>query len=194
MGMEAIFGAFIAGIIVGAPNSANHHKLAPLRAVVLWVLAPLFLATAGLRMDLTALAHRTTALAALAILGIAIVGKFFGAYLGARISRLSNWESLAIGAGMNARGVVEVVIAMVGLRLGILSTATYTSVILVAIVTSLMAPPLLRLAMSRVNQSEEERTREAKHDSWAGTVAASRAEHLAAAEAGDPVTIRAAAA
>jgi Kef-type K+ transport system membrane component KefB len=175
LGMEAIFGAFIAGIIVGAPNAANHHKLAPLRAVVLSVLAPLFLATAGLRMDLTLLANPTTALATLAILSVAVVGKFGGAYLGARLSRLCNWESLAIGAGMNARGVVEVVIAMVGLRLGILTTATYTSIILVAIVTSLMAPPLLRLAMARVNQSDEERSRQAKHDSWAGA-------------AGDPVT------
>ena len=178
LGMEAIFGAFIAGIIVGGPRSANHHKLAPLRAVVLWVLAPLFLATAGLRMDLTSLADTTTALAALAILVVAIVGKFAGAYIGAKASRLGNWDALAIGAGMNARGVVEVVIAMAGLRLGVLSTATYTSIVLVAIVTSLMAPPLLRFAMARVDQNEEELARLATHEAWAGdtdVVAAQRA-------------------
>ena len=167
LGMEAIFGAFVAGIIVGAPNAANRRKLAPLSAVVLWVFAPLFLASAGLRMDLTSLAHGTTALAALAILAVAIVGKFAGAYLGARLSRLSNWEALAMGAGMNARGVVEVVIATTGLRLGVLNTATYTSIVLVAIVTSLMAPPLLRFAMSRVVPSDEERLREAEHQALA---------------------------
>jgi hypothetical protein len=53
---------------------------------------------------------------------------------------------LALGAGMNARGVIEVIVAMVGLRLGILNTASYTIVVLTAVVTSLMAPPLLRLA------------------------------------------------
>src|SRR6266540_703033 len=137
LGMEAMF---------GAPNAANHRKLAPLRSVVLSVLAPLFLATAGLRMDLTSLAHGSNALVALAILTVAIFGKFAGAYLGARLSRLSNWESLAMGAGINARGVVEVGIAMAGLRLGVLNTATFTSIILVAIATSLMAPPMLRLA------------------------------------------------
>jgi Kef-type K+ transport system membrane component KefB len=167
LGMEAMFGAFIAGIIVGGPALANRHKLAPLRAVVLSVLAPLFLATAGLRMDLTTLAHPQVALTALAILTVAIAGKFAGAYLGARLSRLGRWESVAMGAGMNARGVVEVVIAMAGLRLGVLNTATYTSIILVAIVTSLMAPPLLRLAMSRVRHTEQEQQRKAEQDAWA---------------------------
>lgn len=176
LGMEAMFGAFIAGMLVGAPGAANHLKLAPLRAVVLSVLAPLFLATAGLRMDLTTLAHGGTALAALAILAVAIFGKFAGAYLGARLSKLSRWEGLAIGAGMNARGVVEVVIAMVGLRVGVLNTTTYTSIVLVAIVTSLMAPPLLRIAMARVDQSEDERKRLAEHESWVPPMTRSKPE------------------
>ena len=167
LGMEAIFGAFIAGIIVGGPKAANNSKLASLRTVVLWVLAPLFLATAGLRMDLTSLFHTTTALAALAILSVAIFGKFAGAYLGAKLSGLTTAEGLALGAGMNARGVVEVVIASAGLRLGVLSTATYTSIVLVAIVTSLMAPPLLRLATNRINHNDEERLRLAEHEAWA---------------------------
>jgi Kef-type K+ transport system membrane component KefB len=172
LGMEAMFGAFVAGIIIGSPNAANQRKLAPLRSVVLWVLAPLFLATAGLRMDLTTLVHSTTALTALAILTVAIAGKFAGAYLGARLSRIGRWESLAMGAGMNARGVVEVVIAMAGLRLGVLNTATYTSIVLVAIVTSLMAPPLLRLTMARVPPNDLERRRKAEQDGWSLELAA----------------------
>jgi K+:H+ antiporter len=167
LGMEPIFGAFVAGILVGAPRAADHVKLAPLRTVVLSVLAPLFIAAAGLRMDLTAIAKPAVALGAAAVLSTAILGKFAGAYLGSRISRLSPWEALALGAGMNARGVVEVVVGLTGLRLGVLSTATYTIIILVAIVTSLMAPPLLRLAMNRVAQNDEERLRKATHDAWA---------------------------
>ena len=81
---------------------------------------------------------------------LAIVGKFAGAYLGARLSRCDRWTGIALGAGLNARGVVEVVVAMVGLRLGILNTASYTVIVLLAVVTSLMAPPLLRLAVSRM--------------------------------------------
>jgi K+:H+ antiporter len=54
--MEAIFGAFVAGILIAACGHEVQTRMAPLRTVVLSVLAPLFIATAGLRMDLTALA------------------------------------------------------------------------------------------------------------------------------------------
>jgi Kef-type K+ transport system membrane component KefB len=167
LGMEPIFGAFVVGLLIGA-SGANREKLAPLRTVVMAVLAPIFLACAGLRMDLTALASPAVALAALAVLALAILGKYFGAYLGARLSRLSRWEALAIGAGMNSRGVVEVVVAMTGLRLGVLNTATYSIVVLVAIVTSLITPPMLRWAMARVEQSDEDRLREIEHEAWRG--------------------------
>ncbi|MEV8634795.1 cation:proton antiporter [Streptosporangium sp. NPDC051023] len=73
---------------------------------------------------------------------------------------------VALGAGLNARGVIEVVVAMVGLRLGILSVEAYTIVVLVAIVTSLMAPPILRIAMARVEQTAEEELRESEHQAW----------------------------
>jgi Kef-type K+ transport system membrane component KefB len=163
LGMEPIFGAFVAGVVVGPAHAA---RLAPLRTVVLSVLAPVFLAGAGLRMDLTALGDPGVLLAAVVVLAVAVLGKFAGAYLGARASKLSAWEGLALGAGMNARGVVEVVVAMVGLRLGVLNGATYTIIVLVAIVTSVMAPPVLRLAMRRVEYTAEERLREQEQRSW----------------------------
>jgi Kef-type K+ transport system membrane component KefB len=137
--------------------------LAPLRAVVLGVLAPIFLASAGLRMDLTTLVRPEVAALGVSALAVAILGKFAGAYLGARTSRLSGWEALALGAGMNARGVVEVVLAMVGLRLGVLTTATYTVVVLVAVVTSVMAPPVIKFAMARIEPTPEEERRRRLH-------------------------------
>jgi Kef-type K+ transport system membrane component KefB len=177
LGMEPIFGAFVAGILISTRGGTDQVKLAPLRTVVLAVLAPIFMATAGLRMDLSALGQPTVALAAVAVLAIAILGKFAGAYLGARISRLSHWEGIALGAGMNARGVIEVIVAMTGLRLGVLNTATYTVIVLVAIVTSLMAPPLLRLTMRRVTQNDEELVRKATHEAWAGKTEGEQVVH-----------------
>lgn len=120
--------------------------------------------TAGLRMDLTELGRPAVLGAALAVLALAIVGKFIGAYAGARSGRLSHWEGLAIGAGLNARGVIEVIVAMVGIQLGVLSTATYTIVVLVAIITSLVAPPLLRLATGKITVTDSERLREKVFD------------------------------
>ena len=174
LGMEPIFGAFIAGTVISASRIAQ-RQLAALRTLVLSVLAPLFLATAGLRVDITVLARPVVALTALVIALVAIVGKFAGAYAGARLRRLGSWEGIALGAGMNARGVVEVVIALTGLRLGVLNTTTYTIVVLVALVTSIMAPPVLRHAMSRITQTDEELVRKIDHDTWDGVERVQRA-------------------
>lgn len=157
--LEAVFGALVVGMVIGRSPALDHAKLAPLRGVVRAVFAPLFFATAGLRMDLTALGRPKVLLVGVSVLAAAVVGKFLGAYLGARLSRLGRWEAAALGAGMNARGVIEVIIAMVGLRLGVLSPEMYTIIILVAIVTSLMAPPVLRVCMARVETTPEERER-----------------------------------
>ncbi|SNT11829.1 transporter, CPA2 family [Streptosporangium subroseum] len=164
LGLEAILGAFVCGILIGRSGRVEAAWLAPLNTVVLSVLAPLFFATAGLRMDLTRLTEPSVLAAAAVVLVVAVAGKFLGAYIGARLSRLTRWEALALGAGMNARGVVEVIVAMVGLRLGVLNDETYTIIVLVAIVTSLMAPPILRFTMNRVEQTAEERLRLAEHD------------------------------
>lgn len=162
LGLEAVFGAFVVGMLIGSTLGVNRHRLAPLRTVVLSVFAPVFFATAGLRMDLTSLWAPGVMLAALLVLAVAILGKFIGAYAGARISRLTHWEGLALGAGLNARGVIEVVVAMVGLRLGILTVEAYTIVILVAVVTSLMAPPILRYSMAHINITPDEQLRESR--------------------------------
>lgn len=148
-GFEPVFGAFLGGIMIGPSVDLDS-----LRVVVLTVLAPVFFVTAGLRMDLTLLAHAPVLLAGLAVLAVAIVGKVGGAYLGARLSHIGHWEALAVGVGLNARGVIEVIVATIGVKIGVLSTAGYTVVVLVAVVTSILAPSLLRLVMTRVDVVE----------------------------------------
>jgi Kef-type K+ transport system membrane component KefB len=154
LGMEPILGTFLGGMLIGTCGTVDLELLAPLRTFVLSVLAPIFFATAGLRMDLTALGRPVVLASAGAVLALAVFGKFTGAYVGARASRLDHWTGIALGAGLNARGVVEVVVAMVGLQVGILTTASYTVIVLIAIVTSLMAPPLLRYAVRRMPPSD----------------------------------------
>lgn len=160
LNLEAMFGAFIAGTIIGTAGPEVRARLAPLRKVVLVVLAPIFFATAGLRLDLTALRYPVVLGTAVLVLFVAVLGKFAGAYFGARVSRLGRWEGLALGAGLNSRGVIQIVIATVGLRLGVLTGMTFTIVILVAVVTSLMAPPILAFAMRRVESTPEEELRQ----------------------------------
>jgi Kef-type K+ transport system membrane component KefB len=159
LGMEAIIGALACGMLIGSSKWVDRQRLAPLRTVVMAMLAPVFFAVAGLRMDLTELGRPVVLGWAAVVLVVAIGGKFAGVYLGARAARLGHWNGMALGAGMNARGVIEVIIAMAGLRLGVLTTAMYTIIVLVAIVTSVMAPPLLRYATRRIAVTAEERQR-----------------------------------
>jgi Kef-type K+ transport system membrane component KefB len=161
--LEAILGAFVAGLVIG---NAQARALAPLLTVVNVIFAPLFLATAGLRVDLRVLADPIVAVAAAVVLLVAVFGKFLGAFVGAALVRLPVWERVALGAGLNARGAVEIVIAMAGLRLGVLNSASYTVVVFVAVATSVMAPPLLRSAMRRVDHDTEEDQRAELNSAW----------------------------
>lgn len=169
LGVEAVFGALVVGILIRGTGPGVLARLAPLRTFVVSVLAPVFFATAGLRMDLTALADPVVLATALVLLLVAVVSKFAGAFIGAWASGLGRWEAMALGAGMNARGVVEVVLALVGLRLGVLSTEMYTVIVLIAVATALMCPPILRRAVARIEITAEEELRHAESEAaWNG--------------------------
>ena len=83
------------------------------------------------------------------MIAVAVVAKLLGGYLGARLARLSRWESIAVGSGLNARGVVEIIIATTGLSLGVFSEETYMIVVVMAVVTSVMAGPMVAAAARR---------------------------------------------
>ncbi len=154
LSLEAVLGAFLGGLLIGRRHTA---LLRPLRAVTNHVLAPLFLATAGLHLDARALADPVVLAIAGLVLVLAVVGKLAGTYVGARLVRVSRRHALALGAGLNARGVVEIVIANVGHRLGVFTQEVATIIVLVAIVTSLMAGPLLSWLLRHERRGEERR-------------------------------------
>ncbi|MEN3315782.1 MAG: hypothetical protein V7605_2016 [Acidimicrobiaceae bacterium] len=157
--LEAVLGAFIAGILVGQVKRFDERARHIFEQVALGVFAPVFFAASGLRVDLGKLAAPKVLGVGLVVLGIAIVGKFVGAYAGARASRLGHWEALSLGAGMNARGAMEIIVATVGLSRGILTPEMYSIILMVAIVTSLMAPPTLRWTLGHVEPTDEEKAR-----------------------------------
>lgn len=157
--LEAVLGAFIAGILVGQVKRFDDRLRHMFEQVALGIFAPVFFAAAGLRVDLGKLAQPKVLLVGLIVLAIAILGKFVGAYIGARASRQGHWEALSLGAGMNARGAMEIIVATIGFTRGILTAEMYSIILMVAVVTSLMAPPILRWTLSHVHPSEEEQRR-----------------------------------
>jgi Kef-type K+ transport system membrane component KefB/nucleotide-binding universal stress UspA family protein len=156
IGIHAVFGAFIAGVMLGRSARLRKADRAELEATTIGVFAPVFFAYSGLKVDLFAL-HGVGLLAI--VLGIAIMGKMVGCTTGALLSRMKWREALAIGVGMNARGGMEIVVALIGLSLGVLTSEMYAIIVIVAIVTSLMTPPLLSWLLAGVERRPEEAER-----------------------------------
>lgn len=157
--LEPVLGAFAAGIVLAALPPDRRSGLDSLHPVVNNVLAPLYFATAGLQADLTGLADRTTLAAALVVLAAAVASKFLGAYIGTKSSGRSSAEAVALGAGLNARGVIQIIIADTAYDLGIFNDSFYTIVLLTAIATSVMAAPILRFATARIAADPDDEIR-----------------------------------
>lgn len=160
LNLEAVLGAFFMGILFGQmPRlpEAVHHKL---ESVALGIFSPIFFAVAGLKVNILNLLEPQLLLIALLVILVASGGKIIGTYSGARlIGRRDHWTALSFGAGLNARGAMEIIIATIGLNLGILAQDMFSIIVLMAMTTSLMAPPALRWVLRRVQPGEEEMKR-----------------------------------
>jgi len=157
--LEAVLGSFVAGILCGRSRYQASETFARIETLTTAFFAPIFFATAGLRADLGALRDPTVLGWGVVLLAAASGAKFAGAFAGARVARLHALEGFALGAALNARGAVELIVATIGLRAGVLNPASYTIVVLIALSTSMMAPPLLRFAARRWHGSQEEQAR-----------------------------------
>ena len=156
IGLDSTLGAFVCGVIVASGRLVPVAMLRPLRVVVLGVLAPLFLAVNGLSADLTALRDPRLAALAVAAVVLAIVSKSLGAYGGGRLAGLSHPAAMVVASALNARGTVQLVVAAAGLRLGLITTEGFTILVLVALVTSAMAGPLIRRYIRQLPETPDE--------------------------------------
>lgn len=155
--LEPVLGAFVMGILLGQvrrlPRAVPHQ----IETVAMGIFAPVFFAVAGLKVNILSLLQPKLFAAAVIVILIATAGKVSGTYLGARlIGRRDHWTSLAFGAALNARGAMEIIIATIGLSLGILSPDMFSIVVVMAMVTSLMAPTALRFILKRIKPGDEE--------------------------------------
>jgi Kef-type K+ transport system membrane component KefB len=159
LGVEAVLGAFIAGIVIGQSRYADSHAQGVLEEVTQGVFAPIFFATAGLSVDLSLLFTPAAALWTIVIIVMAALTKFVGAYIGGRAGGLSANHSAALGAALNARGALEIVVATIGLNLGVLNDTSYAAIVVMALVTSLAAGPALKALLrgERIDDTESAR-------------------------------------
>ena len=145
IGVEAVLGTFVAGVVLNRSRFFDHRALEFIEYITVGFFAPLFFALAGLRVNLEALGNTNTLTWAIVVILVAMGLKFIGTYWGALLAERTNRGALALGAGLNARGALEIVIATVALDLSVFNETSYTVIVLVPIVTSLFASIALRL-------------------------------------------------
>ena len=157
--IEAILGAYIVGILL----AGLRHQLPGVRSILETVtaslLAPVFFAFSGLRVDIGLLDTNEVMIWTGVLIGVAIIAKITGTVVGGFMAGVRGKEALALGSGLSALGAMGVVVAIVGLNLGIVSETGYTVMVLAAIVTSLVAPQLLKLVVSGWDIPHEEAQR-----------------------------------
>ncbi len=144
IGIHALFGAFVAGVV--APKDERFVRAIRTRfeAAMLVALLPLFFALTGLRMRLDLIASGPMIGATIAVCIVATAGKLGGSALAGRLTGLPARDAFALGALMNTRAVsMELVILNIGLDVGVISTAVYSVLVVMAFVTTAMTTPLL---------------------------------------------------
>ncbi len=141
LGVAAIVGAFLAGMALSETVSTRVHDLAQ---GINELLVPFFLAGIGLHLNISVFAGAATIWLSIGILVAAILTKLIGCGLGAW--RLGRADMLRIGVGMIPRGEVGMVVAQIGLGMGVITESVYAVVVFMTVATTLVAPPMLKFA------------------------------------------------
>ena len=145
IGIHALFGAFLAGIVMPAGGGFRKKLVLRVEHFSSVLLLPLFFAFIGLRTQIGLLNSSWDWIVCLVIISVATVGKLGGTSLASRRMKMSWRESLKLGALMNTRGLMELIVLNIGYDLGILSLPIFTMLVLMAIITTVMTVPLLNL-------------------------------------------------
>lgn len=148
IGIHAVFGGFILGAVMprGVLSREIKRQLEPFAVVVL---LPMFFTFSGLHTQLSMVNNPALLLTALAILAGSVLAKGGACWAAARLTGQDNATAMGIGALMNARGLMELIIINIGLQRGIIGPALFSILVLMAIVTTLMASPLFEVVYGR---------------------------------------------
>ncbi|MBC6905389.1 cation:proton antiporter [Saccharophagus sp. K07] len=148
IGLHAVFGGFLLGTVMprGALCDQLRKLLEPFTVVLL---LPMFFTYSGLNTQLTMVNNLELLLVAAVVLTGSIAAKFGACWAAARLSGQDNRTALGIGALMNSRGLMELIIINIGLQAGVIGPALFSMLVMMAIVTTLMASPLFELVYGR---------------------------------------------
>ena len=158
-GMAAITGAFIAGLMM-ARSGERERVEHGVHALAYGLFVPIFFINIGLSVNARSL-QIDMIMFALVITLTAVLGKWLGAGIGARLGGLSWRESVQLGAGMISRGEVGLIVAGVGINEGLVSSNEFSAIVVMVLVTTLVTPPILRGLFSQKKKEAQRESPEA---------------------------------
>ncbi len=147
LGVHAVFGAFVMGIAIGDSRRLREHTRQTLHEFVTSVFTPVFFGSMALRLDFAAAFDlRLVAI----IFAVATLAKVLGCAVGARVTGIAWREAYAIGFGMNSRGAMEILLAILAMEAGIINEKVFVALVTMAVLTSMLSgPALIRLLRPR---------------------------------------------
>lgn len=145
-GIHAVFGAFIIGIAVGESTHLRKRTSELIHGIVTNVFAPFFFASIGLRTNfVTNFSLPITA----TVIAVACIGKLLGAGMGARLGGMDRRTSWGVGLAMNARGAMEMILGILALQAGLIQVTMFVALVVMALFTSLVSAPAIKLLIRR---------------------------------------------
>ena len=151
--LHAVFGAFIIGSVIPRKVMARDmiRRIQPLTVAML---LPLFFTYSGLNTKIGLINSVQLWLVCAAVMAAAVIGKGVACWLAARATGIPNREAMGIGTLMNARGLMELIIINLGLQKGIITEPLFATLVIMAVITTLMASPLFEFLVGHVKPSD----------------------------------------
>ena len=146
IGVHAIFGAFLFGVALGDSQHLRERTRSTIEQFVSFVFAPLFFAAIGLRVNFV---QDFDWLLVGVVLVVSCVGKIFPSAFAARKAGMPLRQAYAVGAGLNSRGVMEIILGVLALQVGLIDGRMFVALVVMALVTSAMAGPLIQKLLRR---------------------------------------------
>lgn len=144
IGVHAIFGAFLAGVMIGGTGEIVNHTRETVRGFVLYLFAPVFFASMGMRADFI---NQFDPFLVLGVLVIACVGKVLGCSLGAALGGMKRPQALSTAFGLLPQGAIGIILGFLALEYGLIDERIFVALVVTAIVTSMLSGPLIQWAL-----------------------------------------------
>jgi Kef-type K+ transport system membrane component KefB/mannitol/fructose-specific phosphotransferase system IIA component (Ntr-type) len=146
IGIHAIFGAFLAGVMIGDSPHLRERTRETISEFTASVFAPIFFATVGLKVNLL---QSFNPVLVLVLFAVACLGKLVGCNLGARWGGMAKEDALCVSIAMNVRGAMEIILAILAFKYGLIGDEIFVALLVIAVITTLIAAPLMKWSMEK---------------------------------------------